>query len=169
MIMIYDKFGQIIVDENDLINHLLETGELPKHCLTETDISISADIVDNIDIKYQRYHAHDISIAAWDKQNQLTWFMPDQYKTLDIAAWVLDQCSQEHELQRCGQELIRYQELDLFNMLRYLKYLVDTMRDNNIIWGVGRGSSVSSYVLYKIGIHRIDSIYYDLDWHDFLR
>ena len=43
------------------------------------------------------------------------------------------------------------------------------MRDNQVIWGVGRGSSVASYVLYLIGIHKIDSMYYDLPINEFLR
>jgi len=50
-----------------------------------------------------------------------------------------------------------------------MKYLVDLMRENNIVWGVGRGSSVSSFVLFLIGIHRINSIYYDLDVEEFLK
>jgi DNA polymerase III alpha subunit len=53
--------------------------------------------------------------------------------------------------------------------LRYLKYLVDTLKSNNMIWGVGRGSSVASYVLYLLGVHRIDSMFYDLDAREFLR
>jgi DNA polymerase III alpha subunit len=57
----------------------------------------------------------------------------------------------------------------MFVLLQYLKYLVDTMRKNNIIWGVGRGSSVASYVLYLIGIHRINSLYYDLSIDEFLK
>ena len=57
----------------------------------------------------------------------------------------------------------------MFDLLSYLKYLVDTMRENNIVWGVGRGSSVASYVLYLIGIHKIDSIKYNLDIHEFLK
>ncbi len=43
------------------------------------------------------------------------------------------------------------------------------MRDNEVIWGVGRGSSVASYVLYLIGIHKVDSMYYDLPINEFLR
>ena len=43
------------------------------------------------------------------------------------------------------------------------------MKQNHIIWGVGRGSSVASYVLYKLGVHRIDSLYYNLDIGEFLR
>jgi DNA polymerase III alpha subunit len=34
---------------------------------------------------------------------------------------------------------------------------------------VGRGSSVASYVLYLLGVHRIDSMFYDLDPSEFLR
>jgi DNA polymerase III alpha subunit len=68
-----------------------------------------------------------------------------------------------------GQELLLYQERGLFDLLRYLKYLVDVMRGNHVIWGVGRGSSVASYVLYLLGVHRIDSMFYDLDVREFLR
>ena len=95
--------------------------------------------------------------------------MPMEYKQLDIAAYILRLCTTEAELQRCGEELLLYQERDLFNLLKYLKYLVDVMIENKIIWGVGRGSSVASYVLYKLGVHRIDSMYYDLDPQEFLR
>ena len=78
-------------------------------------------------------------------------------------------CKTDAEIQRAGEELLMFQERNLFNLLKYLKYLVDTMRDNNIIWGVGRGSSVASYVLYLLGVHKIDSMYYDLDPGEFLR
>jgi len=62
-----------------------------------------------------------------------------------------------------------FQERNLFDLLRYLKYLVDTLRSNRMIWGVGRGSSVASYVLYLLGVHRIDSLFYQLDAREFLR
>jgi DNA polymerase III alpha subunit len=95
--------------------------------------------------------------------------MPEQYKQLDIAQFILEQCSNDEELQRAGMELLLFQERDMFDLLRYLKYLVDTMRENNVVWGVGRGSSVSSFVLYLIGIHKINSLYYDLDIEEFLK
>jgi DNA polymerase-3 subunit alpha len=95
--------------------------------------------------------------------------MPQQYTDLDIAKYVLDMCETEEELQRVGQELLLYQERDMFDLLRYMVYLVDTMRKNKIIWGVGRGSSISSYVLYKLGVHRINSLMYDLDVYEFFK
>jgi DNA polymerase III alpha subunit len=95
--------------------------------------------------------------------------MPDEYKQLDIAKYVLDLCKTEAELQRVGEELLLYQERDLFNLLRYLKYLVDIMTEHRLIWGVGRGSSVASYILYLLGVHRVDSIFYELEPQEFLR
>jgi DNA polymerase III alpha subunit len=95
--------------------------------------------------------------------------MPTSYKEFDIAKYVLELCQSDEELQRVGQELLLFQERDMFSLLRYLKYLVDTMRENNIVWGVGRGSSVSSFVLFLIGIHRINSLYFDLSIDEFLK
>lgn len=109
------------------------------------------------------------SIEEFDTHNQSIWFMPSEYKEMDIAKWVLDQCKTDEELQRVGTELMLYQDRNLFDLLRFMKYLVDTLRKNNIIWGVGRGSSVASFVLYLIGVHRINSLYYDLSIEEFLK
>ena len=111
----------------------------------------------------------DMTVAEFDAVNQNSWHMPDEYKHMDIAEYVLSLCDSDAQLQRCGQELLLFQERNLFDLLRYLKYLVDTLRSNNMIWGVGRGSSVASYVLYLLGVHRIDSMFYDLDSREFLR
>jgi len=43
------------------------------------------------------------------------------------------------------------------------------LRKNNIVWGVGRGSSVASYVLFLLGVHKIDSMYYELSVDEFLK
>ena len=111
----------------------------------------------------------DVTLEQFDIEQQNNWYMTDEYKTLDIAKWALDQCSTEPEIQRVGQELLLYQERDAFNLLRYLKYIVDTFRTNNILWGLGRGSSVSSYILYLIGVHKVNSLYYDLPIEEFLK
>jgi len=110
-----------------------------------------------------------VSVPQFDYMNQQEWMMPAEYKQLDIAEHLLSLCATDAELQRVGQELLLYNDRNLFDLLRYLKYLVDTMKEHNIIWGVGRGSSVASYVLYLLGVHKIDSMYYDLDPEEFLR
>ena len=95
--------------------------------------------------------------------------MPQEDRDLNIAEHVLSLCETQEQLQRVGQELMMFQERDLFDLLKFMRYLVDVMTANRVIWGVGRGSSVASYVLYLLGVHRIDSMFYDLDPHEFLR
>jgi len=114
-------------------------------------------------------YKEEVPVELFDQVQQQAWHMPVEYLELDIAQWLLDQCQTQEQIQRVGQELLLFQERDLFNLLRYLKYFVDTMRANNIVWGLGRGSSTASYVLYLIGVHKIDSMYYDLPIEEFLK
>lgn len=125
-------------------------------------------ILENVPILI-KYNMITVSVEEFDRERQDSWLMPEKYKQLDIAEHVLGLCNSDAELQRCGQELMLFQERNLFDLLRYLVFLVDLMRENRVIWGVGRGSSVASYVLYKLGVHRVDSLFYDLDPNEFLR
>ena len=120
-------------------------------------------------VRYNELVVQAMSVEDFDHRNQGRWLMPDEYKQLDIAEYVLGLCESEAALQRVGEELLLYQARDLFELLKYLKFLVDVMQKNNLIWGVGRGSSVASYVLYLLKIHRIDSLHYNLDIAEFLR
>jgi hypothetical protein len=173
--MIQDKFGQLIFNESDLVDFVMQGHDLPSlnQVLVDTSVdlekaSLLLDCVPAL-INYDTLNDPTETLEDFDRRLQQTWYMPQQYKDMDIAQYILNLCNTDAELQRCGQELLLYQERDLFALLRFLKYLVDTMTDNHVIWGVGRGSSVASYVLYKLGVHRIDSMFYDLDPHEFLR
>ena len=169
-----DKFGQLIFSEDDVINLYLQGHDIGvlNHLLVDNtiNIEIAAHILDNVPafIKYDEL-VQQQTVEEFDHRCQAQWHMPETYKELDIAEYVLGLCNTDAELQRCGHELMLFQERSLFDLLRYLKYLVDTMKEHNLIWGVGRGSSVASYVLYKLGVHRIDSMYYELDPSEFLR
>ena len=165
-----DQYGQMIFDEQDLVNQIMQGNQkLDGYCVDNSvDLSRAADVLELMPALVA-YQNQDITVEEFDRQCQKNWHMPQSYRDLDIAELVLSLCDNDSELQRCGQELLMYQERDLFDLLRYLKYLVDVMSDNQVIWGVGRGSSVASYVLYKLGVHRIDSLHYDLDPAEFLR
>ena len=90
---------------------------------------------------------------------------PDRSTRIYIAS----KCVTADQLQRVKTELELYKKFQLEKLLRFLIYLVDTLRENKIVWGVGRGSSVASYVLYLIGLHKVDSLKYNLDINEFLR
>ena len=165
-----DKYGQLIYNQNDLCDLFLQdpTRNII-NALVDSPIEFNGFLsLDNLP-NLKQYSNLNISVEEFDKINQSNWNMPKEYYEFDIAKWVLDQCKNENELQRAGDELIKFQERNMFILLQYLKYLVDTMRKNNVVWGVGRGSSVASFVLFLIGIHRINSLYYDLSIDEFLK
>jgi DNA polymerase III alpha subunit len=140
-----------------------------KQAYTETKIELSDILVVDDLPKLIEYIDPKLSVDSFDELNQNLWHMPEEYLSMDIAKWVLDQCKDEIELQRAGEELLLFQDRGMFTLLKYLKYLVDTMRTHNIVWGVGRGSSVASFILFLIGIHRINSLHYDLSIDEFLK
>lgn len=109
------------------------------------------------------------------------WNLPDEYKTLNVVEYIIDrwaeECSDDDcssdladvRAKRVADELAMYKRLNLIPVLRAIIYIINTLRKKDIVWGVGRGSSVSSYVLYLIGAHDVDSIKYGLDFSEFLR
>lgn len=165
-----DKYGQQIYTESDVCDLLLSDPERTMRSMIVDRAIPLSDIIDTSSLpKFITYNEPSTSVTEFDKALQDNWKMPDAYKDFDIAQYVLNLCQTDEELQRVGHELLMFQEREMFPLLVYLKYLVDTMRDHNIVWGVGRGSSVSSFVLFLIGIHRINSLYYDLSIDEFLK
>lgn len=98
------------------------------------------------------------------------FWLPDYYKELDVEQYILDLCPDNAiAKQRVQQELELYRTRNLLDILRLLIHIVTILRKNNVVWGVGRGSSVASYCLYLLGVHRVDSIKYELDIKEFLK
>lgn len=107
--------------------------------------------------------------------------LPDEYINLKISDYVIEKLMIESDqrdftdqelttrIERIQDELSLYKSFELFPILRTLIYIINTLDTNNVVWGVGRGSSVSSYVLYLIGVHDVDSVEYELDIREFLR
>lgn len=168
-----NEFGQASADEDDLMD-LLYQGKIS----TLDSIYINNDsLVEQINQSIRR-NADNIELArnlllpkdlqTFDRSNQEQWLMPQEYKTMDMEGYLVHVCPKEN-YQRLMEELRLFRKYNMMDLLRYLKYLVDVMRENNVVWGVGRGSSVASYTLFLLGIHKIDSIKYKLDIHEFLK
>jgi DNA polymerase III alpha subunit len=166
-----DSYSRQILDEDQAVEMLYANPQLDISNLCLQDVTKFNNACNKLhyNTMLKQLGELDIDVQRFHKQNQNDWNMPEKYKNLDIAKYLLDLCKTDVELQRVGKELLLYQQRDMFGLLCFLVYLVDTMRDNDVVWGVGRGSSVASYVLYLIGVHKIDSIYYDLDVDEFLR
>ena len=121
-------------------------------------------------IQIKEYQEINVEKTEFDGILQNEWFMPEKYKKLNIEEYLSTIVSiKSPEWKVVSEELVEFKKRNMYPLLQFLVYLVDFMRDNKIVWGVGRGSSVASYVLYAIGIHKINPIQYGLDWREFLR
>lgn len=144
---------------------------------------IPFSVVDRITpevLEYNRFVSknHELKVKTHCDPLEYAWNIPPSYKTLDIDAFIIDKLVQTagkmkddqftKRATRVAQELKLYKQYGLYDVLRTLIYIINTLTAKNVVWGIGRGSSVSSYVLFLIGTHDVDSVAYDLDIADFL-
>jgi DNA polymerase III alpha subunit len=169
--MYLDKYSNPVFNEQDLFDAIYNGYQFN---VSETMIVDRTDAVKQLETQIgfkflDPYETH-FETGDYDHACQSIWNMPEEYKTLDIEMWVREQTPPwDPESTRVEEELAEFKSRNMLDLLRWLKYFVDTSRSNNVLWGVGRGSSVASYVLYIIGVHKINPIKHNLDWREFLR
>jgi len=145
--------------EQELIQGVLRHGpDILEHCQSSDDLTKYIRKINQERLDYPIPHTIDIS----------EWFIPRKYQELDIESWLLDNSPCENH-ERVIKEIQLFHKHNMITVLKTMKYIVDTLRENNIVWGVGRGSSVASYVLFIIGVHKIDSIKYKLPIEEFFK
>ena len=116
------------------------------------------------------YEKLDIGREEFDKLLQTEWFMPNSYKNINIEQYIDSICPNNDTAKaRVKEELDAFKSKNMMTVLKFMHFLVTFMKQNKIVWGVGRGSSVASYVLFLLGVHKVDSIQYGLDWREFIR
>lgn len=166
-----DKFNRHQTTEHEAIELLYRDKSI-----SETEFCATDDI--------QQYNLHcdqlDIQqlniLSEVDYDRTAIFNIPRHYREIDVEEYIVklipqaeDQSDNLSILKRVEEELALYKARNLYPVLQLLIYIIDTMRKYDYVWGVGRGSSVASYVLYLIGVHKIDSIKYNLDIKEFLK
>ena len=167
-----DKYSNPIFSEQDLFDALYQNHQLNSSdtILVDQRSDSIKQLESQIGFKFLEPYETHFEITDYDSACQSNWNMPDEYKQLDIEAWLFEQIPPwDPQHTRVTEELEAYKARNMMDLLRWLKYFVDTCTKEGVVWGIGRGSSVASYVLYIIGVHSIDSIKYNLDWQEFLR
>ena len=166
-----NQYSEMVVDENDLVEGLLQRKSVNKVITKDVEKIDSYNHFCSL-FKFNDVIDYETPADSSDKysyKDAENWCMPDEYKQLNIIDYLLSKTQNEEQYQRVVSELEEFEKREMFPMLKFLVYMVNELNNNNIMWGVGRGSSVSSYILYLIGVHKIDSIKYSLDYKEFLR
>lgn len=133
------------------------------------DIS-SLPIPHDLKIQYEKYQDElDLPSISENPKFDYSWFMPDKYQNIDLASYLKEKCKTQKEINRVDEELMLFEMAGKTDFIKYLIYLVDHMNKNGIVWGVGRGSSISVFIFYLIGIHKVNSLKYNLDYSDFFK
>jgi DNA polymerase III alpha subunit len=166
-----DKFGNPIFNSSDIFRALYQ-GKLTS--LKDITVDYTDDIEkleETAGFTFQRFNEHldQINIEDFDAALQSEWFMPDDYKDFNVEEYCISRCTTSEQKTRVLDEIEEYKKRGMIPLLQWIKYFVDTCTNNDIIWGVGRGSSVASFVLFLLGVHQVDSVKYNLDWQEFLR
>lgn len=169
-----NQYGQVIRSEKEVIDILFQNPNLEISSIDFDNSNVvekfnSSSRACDIKIKIRKNQDIDIDVTNFDKLYQNQWFIPEEISNFDIETWLYEQCKTEKEFFRVKEELELYHHFKLRQILVISKYLVDTFRKNQLVWGVGRGSSVASYCLYLIGLHKINSLEYNLDVAEFLK
>ena len=166
--MQYDQLGNVIYQEKDIFDLIYSNkiDYLPEILIEKT--TSTEQLAKSSELNLKLFENLDVDMEQFDTMCQADWFMPEEYRNMDIEGFLVNACPKEN-YQRLIEELQAFRSRNMMDILRVLKYVVDTLRFKNVLWGVGRGSSVASYALFLIGVHKIDSIKYNLDWQEFLR
>ena len=163
--------GDVIFSEEDVIELLYTDPNFDISKLYFNDIDKYSDSLKElgIDLPVINTIPERPTPAEFDKKNCDEWHMPDSYSQINVLQWLLDKCQNDEEKLRVQMEYDLFEKKQFIRVLQFLIYFVDTLRANNIVWGVGRGSSVASFCLFLIGVHKINPMLYNLDITEFLR
>ena len=73
----------------------------------------------------------------------------------------------KHYEQRILEELDYFDRSNTVCLMLKINELIERFREDNVLWGVGRGSSCASLVLYCLYVHDVDSLEYDIPFKEF--
>ena len=167
--------GDISLSPSKIYEHILKYGKLSKVYATR----LTEDIK-----KYNKFVSEEekIKIKETIKEellNDKSFIIPKEYLDLDIKKYLIDKFIEketnhsEEEIKnrynRLMEEYSLFEKNEYLDILKLMVYIIDIFKANNIVWGVGRGSNVSSYILYILEVHDIDSYKYDLPITDFIK
>ena len=163
--------GDVIFSEEDVIDLLYTNPEFDISKLYLDDIETYSKSLKElgIDLPVLNKAPKRKKPELFDKENCEQWHMPEKYYQINVLQWLLNKCQNDEEKMRVQMEYDLFEKKNFIRVLQFLIYFIDTLRANNIVWGVGRGSSVASFCLFLIGVHKINPLLYNLDITEFLR
>ena len=145
--------------------------DVPSLLLSGVPIDKIAVNNDNEDIKLFNL-LEEISIKAGKAENEpfdLEWNIPEKYKKIDLNFYLIDSVKDRSEeyFIRASDEMVEIRKRKLEPLFQTLIFVIDKFKEENVVWGVGRGSSCACLILFLMGVHLIDPVKYKIPMHEF--
>lgn len=168
-----DPWGRVVVDQASLPEILLNGNSLEDVFVADDDATARFNELcqkwDKAQFMLRPALPPDHSPEEEHAARASRWLVCDDLRGLDVREFLVGACATQEQRDRVNEEMDLFEARDLVPLLQTMICLVEHFRANKIVWGVGRGSSVASYVLYMIGVHRIDPMKYGLSINEFLK
>jgi DNA polymerase III alpha subunit len=164
--------GSISVDPDSVVDYVFKLSSQGRSLESLYVSSVTPDIIAYNEVS-------DLPLTVKVSSNfhfPPRWVLPEKYEKLDLDDYLfklVDRVEKDYlyekRVERLSTEIFLFKEQKLEDVLRVLIYVIDVMVEKKVIWGVGRGSSCSSYLLYLLGLHEVDAVAYDIEITDFLK
>ena len=170
-----NEYGQVTFSTDEVLEGLYSQNQLSDYIEDQDEILKHNAYADQFEVaKLVKQETIKQPVIEYHNKMSDHWHLPPQWAQIDVEKYCLSKLQthglmQENYIETLNNELTEYGQRNMMTLLKFLIYLIDTCNTNNIVSGVGRGSSVSSLVLYLIGVHYIDPVKYNLNYKEFLR
>lgn len=124
--------------------------------------------------------ADQLKVATVEPINiDMAWQLPKEYANMDLAGEIARRFinrlpelayTEDQDLQAAHRVMAETDEICKRGMVEFTKtviYVIDEFKKQGVVWGVGRGSSCASYVLFILGLHVVDCIKLDVPMSEF--
>ena len=109
----------------------------------------------------------------------MSWDIPKEYSDIDLEKFIISKLdlwavfnlktTDEYDTYeiRVKNELVEIGLRGIEMIFKTIIFMIDELKSSKTVWGVGRGSSCASLVLYLIGLHKVNPIKYGIPMTEF--
>ena len=157
--------GISVVEDHVAIEKILTQGIIPEHIKV-------MDCVDGK--KYQRRYRERIIVSEddinEDRIHENNDYDSDEFEELkaELYSNKRDQSiSDKIHHERLDKEFDYFERNRFQSIILRVHHLIQRFIENDVVWGVGRGSSCSCYVYFCMYVHDVNPIKYQLNFSEY--
>lgn len=174
--VILDLGSRVVTSSGEVV---LTYDSLVKMARDGKDVHLHRGMQDDFLDKYNRVSREKIAVWTPSPGGEIPlelyeWNTPPPFSDIDVATYVIDRLVElgldiEEYAVRLEAEITECEERNMMPVMRHVIFMVDDFKRRNVVWGVGRGSSCASLMMFLIGLNKVDPVKYDIPMSEFFK